>query len=155
MSANDDDAITTSHTDAIQAMSVMAGVLVFATFIWQDRPNVLLAVFSFCIFFMTVVTTTLCLIEARVVRDKPNPLLKFCLPGTALLGCSGALFLACGFWLWAGVTLAMAAALSLYRRRAAEGVFGLIPAAGHELGLVGGLGAVVAGALLVAIKVIA
>ncbi|MEM9427230.1 MAG: hypothetical protein AAGA06_11065 [Pseudomonadota bacterium] len=155
MSATDDDVIPTSHTDALQAISVMAGVLVFATVIWQDRPNVLLAVFSFCILFMTLVTTTLCLIEARVVRDKPNPLLRFCLPGTALLGCSGALFLACGFWVWAVLTLVMAAALSLYRRQAADGAFGLIPAAGHELGLVGGLGAVVAGALLVAIKLIA
>ncbi|MEM6387492.1 MAG: hypothetical protein AAF718_14775 [Pseudomonadota bacterium] len=141
--------------EAAKSLLGMVAILLFTMWIWDDRPYLPLAGFSFSIFFMTLVASTLCFIEARTSADKENPALDFCLFAVVLLGFSGTLFLASGYWPWAAVAFLKAAALALHRRRVVSGMFGLLPAAGLDLGLVGGLGAAVAGAFLAGINLVA
>ena len=146
-----EDSIST-RKDALQALGVMTAALFVGTMVWQEGPRALLWVFSFCLFLMTLVSTTLFVIEGRLHRDQPDPTIKFCRPALFVLGFSTGLFFAAGFVVSAMLVLGLAMFLAAYRRRALAGDFNLIPSAALNLGLIGGLGVAVAGLFLLGIN---
>ena len=141
-----------TRKEAVQALGVMTAALIVGTMVWQEGPRALLWIFSFCLFLMTLVTTTLFVIEGRVYRDQPDPTVKFCRPAVFILGFSAGLFFAAGFVVSAGLVLGLAMFLSAYRRRAVAGDFNLIPEAALDLGLVGGIGVALAGIFLLGVN---
>lgn len=152
MSDNTKVGVSSSLADALQALGLMSGALGMAAVIGQEKQAVVLAVFSFCVLLMTLVATTLFLLEGRLNRDKRHRILGFCVPATGILGFSAALFVAAGFWVWTSLAFVVAGFLSAYRRRAKNGAFNLIPSAALDLGVVGGIGAAAAGVFLVALN---
>lgn len=141
-----------TRKEAMQALGVMTAALIVGTMVWQNGPSAVLWVFSFCILLMTLVSTTLFVIERTVTGDKPNRFLGFCRPAVGVLGFSAALFAVGGFLFWASLAFLFALSLSAYRRHATAGKFNLIPEAALELGLVGGIGVSMAGVFLVIVN---
>lgn len=144
--------VISSRREAIQALGLMIGALCMAAAVGHEKQAVVLAVFSFCILLMTLVATTLFLLEGRLKRNRPDRLPGFCLPATGILGFSAALFVAAGSSVLTTVAFLVAVFLSAYRRGTKQGAFNLIPATALDLGLVGGIGAAGAGILLVALN---
>ncbi len=141
-----------SQGGTLQALGLMSGALCMSALIGHEGPSVFLAIFSFCVLLMTLVATTLFLVEGRIFRDRPDRILGFCMPATGILGFSAALFVAAGFWVLTSLAFLVAFFLAAYRRRAKQGVFNLIPTAALDLGVVAGIGAAVAGVFLVVIN---
>lgn len=141
-----------TQKEALQALGVMTAALIVGIMVWQYGARVELWVFSFCLFLMTLVSTTLFVIERGVAGEMPHRFLRFCRPAVGVLGFSAALFAIGGFWLWASIAFLFALALSAYRRHLAAGPFNLIPEAALELGLVGGIGVSMAGFFLVLVS---
>lgn len=141
-----------SRREAGRALGLMTGALCMAAIVGEEKQAVALAVFSFCILLMTLVATTLFLLEGRLQRGKPDRLPGFCLPATGMLGFSAALFVAAGSWVLTTLAFLVAVFLAAYRRGAKQGAFNLIPATALDLGLAGGIGAAGAGILLVGLN---
>jgi hypothetical protein len=135
--------------EMLQAQCLMGVALFTASLSWQDKPDAVLAILAFCIFFATSVTALLSLIEGRLHAKAGKPLLRICLPATGVFGFSATLFVAAGFAGFALLVFLAGFLVAGYRRHATDGPFNLIPATALDVGLAGGLGATLAGLFLI------
>lgn len=132
-----------------QALALFGLALVVGPFAWQGKPDLILAIFSFCVFLATSVAVTLFLIEDWLQKDGPLRLSRICLPATGILAFSASLFLAAGYPGWATFTFALAGVVAAYRKLRTEGPFNLIPATALDVSLAGGAGTALGGMFLI------
>lgn len=135
--------------DIRQALGLFGAALVVGSFAWQDKPDLILAVFSFCVFLATSVAVTLFLIEDLVRKDGGVCLTRVCLPATGILAFSASLFLAAGYPGWAVSAFAVAGMLAAYRTFRTDGAFNLIPSTALDVSLAGGAGCALGGIFII------